>query len=464
MNANGIWRSRGYGWLLQIDDGGYELSHVTQKNRVVVERGSRAEFERSFDLVGWPSGQHSRPEGRPTETMSLHQAGDLTRYDFERLERLPELPTFAPGSNRDPLVNFETLWQTFDEHYAFFDLHGADWAESHRLIQPRVTAGTSEDELLEHFSELLLPLEDGHVGITAGERHVQTLKAMELRRAFQKCVHLPNARVSPRSTVDAVAPKIGEILLAPFARSRTELRQAGNGIVSWCRLQAGIGYVSVLRLFGFADTEAARHANDLPHERVAVAGFLRDDIEVLEKILDQVVNELDGCRAIVLDLRINGGGFDRAGLAIASRFADQERVAFTKKARDGGGFTTSQEILVGRHSHAAKNVGTGLPTYVLTSPLCVSAGEICVLGLRALPHVTVLGQPTAGMLSDNLNKVLPNGWTFSLSNEVYTSHDGQVFEGRGIPPAALLPLDAGRFAESLQEQLCSAVSLLTASS
>ena len=45
-----------------------------------------------------------------------------------------------------------------------------------------------------------------------------------------------------------------------------------------------------------------------------------------------------------------------------------------------------------------------------------------------------MGQDTAGMLSDNLLKPLPNGWELSLSNEIYTSCDGQVFEGRGIAP------------------------------
>ena len=29
----------------------------------------------------------------------------------------------------------------------------------------------------------------------------------------------------------------------------------------------------------------------------------------------------------------------------------------------------------------------------------------------------------------------PNGWEGTLSNEVYTAADGQVYEGRGIPPA-----------------------------
>jgi len=33
-----------------------------------------------------------------------------------------------------------------------------------------------------------------------------------------------------------------------------------------------------------------------------------------------------------------------------------------------------------------------------------------------------------------LERQLPNGWTFGLSNEVYRAADGTIYEGVGIPP------------------------------
>jgi C-terminal processing protease CtpA/Prc len=98
---------------------------------------------------------------------------------------------------------------------------------------------------------------------------------------------------------------------------------------------------------------------------------------------------------------------------------------------------------------------------VLTSPLCVSAGEVLALAMRALPQAVIMGQPTAGMLSDNLVKPLPNGWTLSLSNEVYMSCDGQVFEGRGIvPDVPEVVMEASQFVPALHASLVSAVRLL----
>jgi C-terminal processing protease CtpA/Prc len=71
------------------------------------------------------------------------------------------------------------------------------------------------------------------------------------------------------------------------------------------------------------------------------------------------------------------------------------------------------------------------------------------MAMRALPHVTVVGEATAGAHSDVLTRVLPNGWLFGLSNKVYYAHDGQVYEKVGIPPdvevaMSKAALDAGR--------------------
>jgi len=60
--------------------------------------------------------------------------------------------------------------------------------------------------------------------------------------------------------------------------------------------------------------------------------------------------------------------------------------------------------------------------------------------MRSLPHVTHLGEPTSGALSDRLDKGLPNDWEFTLSNEVYRDIDGNTFEVTGITPTVAVPV------------------------
>jgi C-terminal processing protease CtpA/Prc len=66
------------------------------------------------------------------------------------------------------------------------------------------------------------------------------------------------------------------------------------------------------------------------------------------------------------------------------------------------------------------------------------------MAMDVLPHVTLVGENSNGILSDVLNKALPNGWELGLSNEVYADHLGVVHEVTGVPPevnAVALSLD-----------------------
>jgi carboxyl-terminal processing protease len=78
----------------------------------------------------------------------------------------------------------------------------------------------------------------------------------------------------------------------------------------------------------------------------------------------------------------------------------------------------------------------------MTSNVTVSAAEIFTMAMRALPNVTHVGQTTRGSLSDVLTKRLPNGWTVTLSNEVYLDAAGKAWEGLGIPPQTLIQVFA----------------------
>jgi hypothetical protein len=443
----GLWRSRGYGWLLELASSGYSLQHATAVSLVEGDSGSADEFRSAFDRIALEA----------PDVLTLHQAGDITRYRFDRCRQRPDLPTYARDRPADdPCVNFATFASLFAEHYAFFGLHGVDWARVCDSEREAAARAAGADELFAVFQRMLEPLDDGHVTLAAPGLFHQRRRNQDLRAAMQSTFGTPDGRVSAHGTRDAIAARIDALLLAGYRGRRGPLRQAGHGTLSWCELDGGVGYLSVLRLFGFAREDSARSADDLPHARGEAAEFLRRDLHAFEATLDEALQELAGCRGLVLDLRFNGGGFDRLALALAGRFADRSRVAFSKRARRGDGETPEQPLTV---QTARQRFGG--PVVALTSPLCVSAGEVLALALRALPGVTLLGQPTAGMLSDNLHKPLPNGWEVSLSNETYTSHDGCVFEGTGVPPdVPAVAMDAAGFVPSLHASLAAGVELL----
>jgi C-terminal processing protease CtpA/Prc len=133
----------------------------------------------------------------------------------------------------------------------------------------------------------------------------------------------------------------------------------------------------------------------------------------------------------------------RLGLAIASRFAITDYLAFTKQARnsptDRSSFTTEQPIMV----HPRNRPSFRGPIVELIGPLTQSAGETFTQALMGrAPRVIRVGESTQGLFSDTLSRRLPNGWMIYLPNEVFRTKEGKAFDAIGIPPNIPVPVFA----------------------
>ena len=418
MTPFGLWKSRGYGWLLRVGADGYALYDYTDISCVEFERGTPAEFERGFDRVE----QRNR-------TLSLHVAGDITRYSFDRIEALPAA-VLELGQPRvsNPTFTFDVLWHTFAQDYAFFDRHGVDWQDTRRRNRDRVHTRTDDATLRATLEGMLAELRDNHVYLKTAHSSFVSDRIAHIKQWMVDAFALQSPSLGEADTIARYQAFVANEILQ--GRGRT----AGNNLLTWGYVAPGVGYLAVLRLFGFADTAEAKRAVGLPARRPDVAAFLKDDLAALDTILDTAMVELGAARALILDIRVNGGGFDKAGMAIAARFVDRRRLAFTKRAREGDDLGPHQQQFV----DTCRSPYTK-PVYVLTAERTASAGEILTLCMAALPHVTRVGAPTLGIFSDDLAKHLPNGWTTSLSNEVYAAPDGTVYEGGGVPPQVHVP-------------------------
>ena len=50
-----------------------------------------------------------------------------------------------------PELNFEVLWHTFEDNYAFFKLRNIDWHAAYQKYRPLINANTSDDSLYTVF-------------------------------------------------------------------------------------------------------------------------------------------------------------------------------------------------------------------------------------------------------------------------------------------------------------------------
>ncbi|NMO15255.1 S41 family peptidase [Pyxidicoccus fallax] len=384
----GTWRTEGHGYSVRFEKDTVTFYEVTEVSCLPSISGTLE------DGVLPGIGLTFKADG---DRMLIQSAG--TVHIAATRAPLPEVcsRTLPPD---DPVSNFEVFWHTFAEQYALFDLYGVDWKARYAQFRPRVPAATTDDALFALLSEMLVPLPDAHTYLVAGERTFEP----KPRPAWAE--HYLEELTTYVDTHYRGGPGVTVV---------------GGGRLAWKSLNERVGYIYIGGMAGFP--------GEMSDEGTEMAAAGRAIDEALEALGDK--------EALIVDVRFNLGGYDAVSLAIASRFTEAKQLAFTKKARAGAGFTPPRE----HHFSPAGPRQYTRPVYLLTSQVTVSAAEIFTMAMSALPHITVLGERTNGAHSDALSRTLPNGWKVSLSHEVYTAPDGQVYERIGLPPDVELDMD-----------------------
>ena len=294
----------------------------------------------------------------------------------------------------EPESVFEALWKTFDSRYAIFLPKRVDWDALYKVYRPKVTPGTTDDELFEILSNMLGHLNDNHVRLMTADRS-KVFGAGLLNRLYAD-------RFSSRDEATR------------FMRERPVDESYIKG-----------GYQ--LRLDGrFA---FGRVADDIGYFHFSSFG----DAVASSKVVDEIVAAFKDAKAVIIDVRRNGGGDDRVGKAIADRFADEKRLYMTTQVRNGAKHDDFSDTLRWYVEPGGPAQFTK-PVILLTDRFSISAAENFALAMRVLPHATIVGDFTSGCFADVTGGALPNGWRFSVSYKLFVDQDGFCWEGIGVPP------------------------------
>lgn len=294
---------------------------------------------------------------------------------------------FEPEPQNSPVENFMTLWNTFNERYAPFEQRNVNWNDIFDLFRPQVSENTTDAELFRVFAEMLARLDDAHVTITAANQ--------ELWNA-NKILRL----------------KLGNQLFALDMIEDIYLETPSKA--------GALTYGVIKKTF---------------QQKDARIGYLH--IQHFQKkepgILDTVLDKLQDTDGMIVDLRHNFGGDFRNGLVVVSRFADQRRLAFSSKAKNGPE-PDDFAPLVEWYLEPGGKLQYTKPVALLTDRYTVSAAERTVLAFATLPHIAILGDTTSGAYGEKVGKELPNGWFFSITPQIVFAADGKSYEGTGFPP------------------------------
>ncbi len=335
----------------------------------------------------------------------------------------------APLGNT-PTELFEYVWATFNEHYPFFAERNVDWLAQYDLVRDQISNEMNDEDLFIALATLVSPLDDAHVSLSAGE-------------------DWEYAPERPKGVIGIILEEfLTQNLITDFEEYQSQALNQWTSILIDSYLDDQIatagGPDDDMLLWGTIDSEIAY----LRIDRMQVSEDDTDQqLADLAPILDQVFADLAHSSAIIVDVRINQGGTDPIAIAIANRFADRQRLAVRKYARSLNGDGAVQQIDL----TPATELAYLKPTILLTSGTTTSAAEVFTLAMREIPHVTHMGESTNGSISDALEKTLPNGWQFSLANEVYSGADGIAYEGMGISPDIEAPIFDAAMRQSEQD-------------
>lgn len=332
----------------------------------------------------------------------------MTEFRFNRLNKMPKpLEKGGLTPSADPLLNFDILWQTLKEHYAFFNQRNINWDALRNQYRPQV----NNSNLEEVIKQMLTHLNEDYVTLTTTTDDFLNRFDAGINRTLKHFyIDLPtntNQADLKMYAVSEYEKMIGNIFMTYL---NGNAKTAVNQNLMWGMLDDDIGYLFVSQMAGYK-------LNDLK------AG------------LDEALNDLKNAKGLVIDIRGNLGGSDRVVLELAGRFITKPQVGWQFKARNGSSFTPLQTVII----EPTGTVQFTKPIRILTSIATASAAEIFTVAMKQNPYVKTVGESTNGIYSTILNKELPNGWKYSLSNEVVNDINGKVYEAIGVKPDVQVP-------------------------
>lgn len=411
MNINdpsldGVWISKAYGEIYDVSAGAFTYYEWTD-NTCVRGEGEGEALEDYVSVI----------QDLGDGSIALSSPEEPYPYVYERLSALPA--TCRQPSPDTIQSNFDVFASAFETYYPFFDLYGVDWQSVVDEQRALITDETTELELFRMLRVLVSDLKDAHIEIRAninGEREIFDANAGKTETNLFR-----TAISAGENPMRARAEYRRKFWLSDLQQNlhHGEGVIVGDGAIQYGLVSGDIGMISLRTMGGFMETEEDT------------------ELGVLNAALDDALGmfEQAEAKAVIVNLAMNYGGYDYISRALAERFTAQPTRAYSKRSANDP--HAEPFVYTLKPSEGVRFTG---PVYLLTSDVTVSAGEIATLSLRALPNVTHVGEATRGAFSDVLSRQLPNGWEFTLSSEFYYDHEGEIWEGKGVPPEIEIPV------------------------
>ena len=390
----------------------------------------------------------------------------LLSFPFPLFPRSPFAPVFhdaafvSTATREGRLAVFDDAWARINERYYDQTFHGLDWDAQRTAFRTLAAKARSSEELYAVLRRMISSLNDPHTRVFAPEEKSDWWRPrfVSVGFALAEIAGLPTVvKVDRNSAAQRAGMRAGDVIESvngeaalPLVQSRlNNLSDPANASARFrvfAKLFEGPSgsFVDVVWRGKDGKQKSARVERYWQQRELGVrVGRERGEYAVIEieaftkeiaaTFARDLKHKLNGARALILDLRTNGGGDAEAMSDIASNFLGVGTSLGQFTDRAGTSFTLSTHV---RSAFTPDpHAQTKLPLIVLTSERTASAAEIFVEALRISRRATIIGTETCGcVLAVRTRHLLPDGGLLDVSELDYETADGNRLEGHRLKP------------------------------
>lgn len=284
-----------------------------------------------------------------------------------------------------PVTSFNYFVQQMNENYSGKDVRTVNWDSLLRIYRPKITEQTTNAQLIDILSALMLPFGDQHLSFNTPNRFYNPA----LFSFFPNTNNLPDF--------------IDNSAVEKSLKSRLKTYK---NLFLYTKTNDNIGYVNILT---FDD------------------GILKQaDYEYFNTILE----ELKDTKGLIIDVRQNSGGNENYAKILAGRMVNVAQLYKYTRVKVGFNKTNYTDFLPSNINPSGAWQYTK-PIVILTNKYTYSTAINFVLMLRTQTHVTTLGTATGDGVVGGISREMPNGWRLQIPSGLAYLPDKTVIEGSG---------------------------------
>lgn len=441
------------------------------------KREALESLQKSADLLQDPSFAKAIEQDRYLDGLRsepVYQAVLAKERRFEHLWDSTALNTpFRENlADAEKIAGLSKFWSEIKYNFGYPEkLVELDWDNLYLQTIPRVLATKSTAEYYQEMMRLCARLNDGHTNVYPPDQsnlsakpplrtglvegHVMildsrspSLEARGIRAGVEilevdgvPAIEYARGNVEPYQSASTPQDRENRTFWYGFLRG-----PSAKAVRLKMRDASGSEYEREVDRRGYIDLRPAPPLDwrILPQGNIAYVALNDFSTEDLVKRWTDAMPKLFAASALVLDVRLNGGGSSDIGYEVIRTLVDRPVPTSRQVMRQYNPTDRARGSLMEWTELPAENIdpreGTRFhgPVVVLTGPATYSAAEDFLVAWKNSGRGKTVGEPSGGSTGQPLSFQLPGGGSARVCTKRDTFPDGTEWVGKGIDPDILV--------------------------